>query len=314
MEEEEEFEEVADLFESSYNFRFEEPCVLIVISPKLPTNQCLPHRGADEIARYPRNISSTVRREESHRKEVRERRKERKEQEKLQKKEEVKRLKSLKMKEIREKLERVGKEGGKKVDETEGESDTRRLFAHVLYMLLLYSALQDLDLEGDWDPDAHDAQMSKIYGQDDEGELAPDIEKPTWDDDIDIADIAASEDGSSETKNRKKKKKKKGKEEVAQDEGVDVEEMDADVQKDFDDEEWDGTEESRKRKLDEYMDELYGLEFNDMASTRCVRNQSITDHELAGRRYANALQLRESAASSIRPHARRDPPGHRRRA
>ena len=32
----------------------------------------------------------------------------------------MKRLKSLKMKEIRSKLERIGKEGGKKVDETEG--------------------------------------------------------------------------------------------------------------------------------------------------------------------------------------------------
>ena len=31
-----------------------------------------------------------------------------------------------------------------------------------------------------------------------------------------------------------------------------------------DDEEWDGTEEMRKRKLAEYMDEVYGLEFNDV--------------------------------------------------
>lgn len=110
--------------------------------------------------------------------------------------------------------------------------------------------------------------MSKIYGQDDAEELALDTEKPTWDDDIDIGDIDPSESGPSETKNRKKKKKKKVKEEEAQEEGVDVDEMDADVHIDVDDEEWDGTEESRKRKLDEYMDELYGLEFNDMASTR----------------------------------------------
>lgn len=77
-------------------------------------------RGADQIPRYPRNIDSLVRRQDSSRKAERERRKQRKEEELAKKKEEVKRLKSLKMKEIREKLERIGKEGGKKVDETEG--------------------------------------------------------------------------------------------------------------------------------------------------------------------------------------------------
>lgn len=75
-------------------------------------------RNASEIPRYPRNIASTIRREDTHRKEVRDRRKERKEQEKAKKKEEVRRLKALKMKEIRKKLERIGKEGG--VDEDEG--------------------------------------------------------------------------------------------------------------------------------------------------------------------------------------------------
>jgi protein KRI1 len=118
-------------------------------------------------------------------------------------------------------------------------------------------ALQELDLEGDWDPDAHDKQMSKIYGLD-EGDFGDD-EKPIWDDDIDITDIVPEE---SESKKKKKKKKKKAGEEQAED-GVDVDDMDADVVKQ-DDEEWDGTEEMRKRKLDEYMDELYGLEFNDM--------------------------------------------------
>lgn len=51
------------------------------------------------------------------------------------------------------------------------------------------------------------------------------------------------------------------------DRGVDPEEMDADVERPptlEDEEEWDGTEEMRKRKLEEYMDEIYGLDFNDM--------------------------------------------------
>ena len=68
-------------------------------------------------------MASTVRREESSRKAERERRKARKEEELLKKREEVNRLKSLKKKEIRVKLERIGKEGGKDVDETEGKSD-----------------------------------------------------------------------------------------------------------------------------------------------------------------------------------------------
>jgi len=38
-----------------------------------------------------------------------------------------------------------------------------------------------------------------------------------------------------------------------------VDRMDADV-----DEGWDGTEEMRKGMLDQYMDEIYGLDFNDM--------------------------------------------------
>ncbi|KAI0090576.1 KRI1-like family C-terminal-domain-containing protein [Irpex rosettiformis] len=227
LEEDEEFDDLADVFESSYNFRFEEP-------------------GADQISRYPRNIASTIRREDTQRKEARQRRKERKEEEKQKKKKEVRRLKSLKMKEIREKLERIGKEGGKNVDEDE--------------------TLQELDLEGDWDPDAHDAQMHKVYGDDDEGGFDGDLEKPTWDDDIDIDDIAPEASDNL----KKKKKKKKSKHQEEKEDGVDLDEMDADANY-YDGDEWDGTEEMRKRKLDEYMDELYGLEFNDMVGDMPTR-------------------------------------------
>lgn len=93
-------------------------------------------RGADQIPRFPRNIESTVRREESSRKAERERRKARKEEELLKKKEEVKRLKALKMKEIRQKLERIGKEGGKKVDEVEGTACCLRRAEQLLSVLL----------------------------------------------------------------------------------------------------------------------------------------------------------------------------------
>lgn len=111
--------------------------------------------------------------------------------------------------------------------------------------------------------------MMGLYGADDDDELIleddEDGEKPVWDDDIDIGDIAMlSEDEEIVVeKKKKKKKKKKGEDEALDDGAVDVDAMDAEVEKD-DDEEWDGTEEMRKKKLDEYMDEIYGLDFNDM--------------------------------------------------
>lgn len=123
-------------------------------------------------------------------------------------------------------------------------------------------ALQDLDLEGDWDPESHDRQMAGLYGED---EVDVD-DKPQWDNDIDIGDIVSEEEEMMSKKKQKKKKRKKGKEPDDGDAGVDVDAMDADVERMNDDEEWDGTEEMRKRKLDEYMDEIYGLDFNDMAS------------------------------------------------
>lgn len=116
-----------------------------------------------------------------------------------------------------------------------------------------------MDLEGDWDPDAHDQQMAGLYGNDEFDE----DERPYWDDDIDIGDIEIEEDEKPSKKSKKKKKKKKNDDEQV-DVGVDIEAMDADVERIDDGEEWDGTEEMRKRKLDEYMDEIYGLDFNDI--------------------------------------------------
>ncbi len=39
----------------------------------------------------------------------------------MKKKEEIKRLKSLKLKELRVKLERIGREGGKSLEDTQGK-------------------------------------------------------------------------------------------------------------------------------------------------------------------------------------------------
>ncbi|KLO11074.1 Krr1-domain-containing protein [Schizopora paradoxa] len=233
---EEDFDDIADTFESSYNFRFEEP-------------------GAEAIATHPRNIDSTVRRDENPRKAARERKKERKEEKMLKKREEVKRLKALKLKELKAKLERIGKEGGlENLDE---------------------DVLAQLDLDADWDPEMHDKQMADIY---DDGEDADvdDMEKPTWDDDIDISDLLSGPGPSSSKaeKEQDKKKKKEKEKEVAEDEvngGVAEDMMEVDVPngedavEDDEEAEWDGTEETRKKILDAYVSQkLDALDFNDM--------------------------------------------------
>ena len=253
--EEDEFDEVAEHFESSYNFRFEEP-------------------DAAHIQSFPRAVESVRRRTEhaERRAAARERRQERKEAEKAQRREEVKRLKGLKARELEAKLERIGKEG--KWVRSQGLSSLPPLLLFLL--TAVGTALQALDLDGDWDPTAHDLQMTAMLVETDGAGVNGDDEKPTWDDDIDIDDIiprrqdeARNTSISFDVKERKKAKKKEKKKAKDVDmDGVDVDEMDADALEDgenkWDEVEWDGTEEMRKRVLDQYMEELYELEFNDM--------------------------------------------------
>ena len=251
------FESLASHFEASYNHRFEEP-------------------GAATITSFPRILPSIVRRQDTTRKDARERKKERKEEELRQRREEVKRMKALKMREIKRKLDMVGREGGlKKIGRGTGDEEDDEF---------VDEALKELDLEGDWDPEKHDQQMAGLFDQDtgvaedddvwaEDGIKLDEDGKPMWDNDIDIGDIVPLEhdavlvdrDSKKSKKDRKKKKKKKndGRDE---DEGaVDIDAMDADAEpQQEEEEEWDGTEEMRKRKLNEYMDEVYALEFNDI--------------------------------------------------
>jgi hypothetical protein len=145
---------------------------------------------------------------------------------------------------------------------------------------------------------------------------AGDDEKPTWDDDIDVGDIIPpSVDASlaSAAKERKKAKKKEKKRKREDDQSaVGVDEMDADAinedEERWDDQEWDGTEEMRKRVLDQYMEELYGLEFNDMVRPP-LRTQPVfltrTMPMHPGCRDAHAFWLH----SSCKDHVRADPLG-----
>ena len=238
------FDSLASHFEASYNHRFEEP-------------------NAAHIPSFPRSFPSLVRRADTTRKEARERRRKRKEEEMARKREEVRRMKALKQREVKRKLERVRWEGG-----LGGEEVLREL--------------EDVDFEfdGEWDAERHDERMRGLFavegeGEEEDGVLLDGDGKPVWEDDIDMGDIPMSEDDSfpvkskreskkeKKKKEKREKKKKKKKGEEGDEGGVDVDFMDADVERE-EEEEWDGTEEMRKRKLDECMDEIYGLDFNDL--------------------------------------------------
>ena len=127
-------------------------------------------------------------------------------------------------------------------------------------------------MDGDWDADAYDQQMAAVLAETDGVGTGGDDDKPTWEDDIDIGDIVPEASHASAAKERKKAKKKERKKRMREDEAsavdVDVDEMDADAPThsgdQWDEVEWDGTEEMRKHVLDQYMEELYELEFNDM--------------------------------------------------
>ncbi|KAI6115988.1 KRI1-like family C-terminal-domain-containing protein [Pisolithus sp. B1] len=237
LSDEESFDDLVDAFESSYNFRFEEPDGAL-------------------IASHPRNVSS-VRRESTTRKEARQRKKERKDAEKKEeeKKVEIARLKDLQAKELRRKLERISAEGGLKDD--------------------VEKALVDLDLDAPWDPEKHEKQMAALYGVDDFDDDV-DAGKPTWDDDVDIDDImppsgSMSKEELKKIKKRERKKAKRKGDDSGVDDGVDMDAMDADADggdlEVADGEEWDGTEEMRKRKVDQYMEEVVNrLGFNDITA------------------------------------------------
>ncbi|KAJ1819706.1 Ribosome biogenesis protein Kri1 [Coemansia sp. RSA 2675] len=223
-EEDEEYTELADNFESKYNFRFEE-------------------EGGTQIKSYPRTVEGSLRRKDERRKLARERAKERKAELKKDKSEELKRLKNQKKKDILEKLKEIqGITGNKTV------------------------GFDALDLDGDFDPAKFDSKMDEIFGGDGDGTQV-DLEKPTWDDDIDIGDLVSDdEQAGSSKKGKKSKKSKKKRSDDAEEDFI----MDADY--------LDGAGPSAKRaaavdpaqrdqlkdKVSEYMDKYYQLDFEDI--------------------------------------------------
>ncbi|SNX83950.1 related to KRI1 - KRRI-Interacting protein 1 [Melanopsichium pennsylvanicum] len=159
-------------------------------------------QGAEAFAipTYSRTPKDSARREDNTRKRKREERATRKEEEKRLKMQELSRLKNLKRQEIVDKL--------KKLKEVTGSSTVD---------------LDGLDLEGEFDPDAHDKAMQKAFGDNYYGEEDDGMEKPSWDDDIDIDDIIAEHEASTAGPSKKAKKAKQN-----HDDDEDRIEMDAD--------------------------------------------------------------------------------------
>jgi hypothetical protein len=106
---------------------------------------------------------------------------------------------------------------------------------------------------------------------------------------------------------KKKKHKAKDVEATADYGEVDEDLMDADVAHSWEAEEvqWDGSEESRKRLVDKYMDEVYGLDFNDMVSGLWRRRFQDIHHTLTRSEIfqlgSNTRQFRQRRLPSIPP-------------
>ncbi|KAK9768491.1 Kinetochore protein Spc24 [Basidiobolus ranarum] len=233
--EDEEAVEAADRFESTYNHRFEE-------------------EGSTDIITHARSIDDSVRRKDNRRKEKRQAIQERKKEEKQKKMEELKRLKNLKKQEIYEKL--------KKIQEITGNNSV---------------GFDEVDLDGEFDPNQHDEKMGTLF--DDKYYEEDENKKPVFDDDIDITDIVTEEADEEPVKEtgKKGKKNKKGKE--IEEKSVDPNQwnaedddfiMDADYLPggEYFEEEAKpkkGKEKkSKKRPMDEYLDDYYQLDYEDM--------------------------------------------------
>ena len=117
--------EEAESFETNYNFRFEEP-------------------NSAKIETFPRMIDTSVRKVESKRKRQREAKKERVTKRKEEEALEVKRLKNLKKAEIRDKMEKIRKVAGFENEDID---------------------ISAFDLDGDYNPDTFDKQLSKMFNE-----------------------------------------------------------------------------------------------------------------------------------------------------
>ncbi|XP_035785693.1 protein KRI1 homolog [Anopheles albimanus] len=117
------------------------------------------------IKRYPRTVEDTVRIERNKRQEQRQALKERKQKEKEQQRRELEELKAVKLREIKERIQRL-----KEIAATEK------------------LAMNEADLESDFDPEEHDRRMKEMFNDEyygvDEGDQKPEF--PDLDEELGI--------------------------------------------------------------------------------------------------------------------------------
>lgn len=129
--------------------------------------------GATEITTHPRDVQS-VRRKDEKRKKEREVKLSKAESAKQERLEELNRLRNLKKAEFEKKIRKIEEVTGRPMD------------------------FDQLDLEGDFDPDQWDKKMLDHFNDE---YYREEEKKPSWDDDIDIADLGIPEDQSDAAAN-----------------------------------------------------------------------------------------------------------------
>lgn len=287
------FDSRAEAFEAAYNFRFQE----------MEDSDLNP-----QIQSYARYIEDSVRRKENKRKLEREERARRKQQEKEAKRRELDRLRDLKRKSIVERLKTLKEATGStavsfdklNLDAEFDPDEHDRLMAEA-FDEDYYEDGED-DAKPTWDDDvditeilqeqeeleARDKPKPSKKAKDKKGKeraatlATDDGQQIAMDADFDGADDD-QRDGTgkklSKADKKKLKKREKAKARKAQESGeaddrlaIDADEMDAELQEPLAVEDVQGmSREERKKKMEEMMDQYYGLEYEDMIGDQPTR-------------------------------------------
>mmetsp|Transcript_13742 Transcript_13742/g.28783 ORF Transcript_13742/g.28783 Transcript_13742/m.28783 type:complete len:782 (-) Transcript_13742:376-2721(-) len=229
--------ERADEYESNYNFRFEQAAQETATS------------GASlSVQTYARSQTmNTVRRQDTTRKDKREARKERKTAERKAKEEQLKRLKNAKKKEMNQKLSQV--------KAVIGDADENVLDEAAIMKML----------EGDYDPEKFEKAMENAYGEDFYQQ-----EDTEWKNDLDVRQTLKGDDegdqlvGQDDLNGGMYDNVQEG--EVNEDA---MDDADYDENAEWDDDEYDNTNEESKleKKLKTKMqEELYKLDYEDIVA------------------------------------------------
>ncbi|GMK56597.1 hypothetical protein CspeluHIS016_0304370 [Cutaneotrichosporon spelunceum] len=160
IDEDEEFDEKADEFETEYNFRFEEP-------------------GAATIVTHPRQIDSAVRRGDDSRKLKRQAREERKAAEKAAREEAVRRKQDEKRREMESQLAALKRELGENVDLTGLEKVLEGEWDEAEWDRVVGGILAGPDADDDEKP-AWDDGLGDEYMDEDDGDEAADPEDAAY--------------------------------------------------------------------------------------------------------------------------------------